>query len=73
MKPSLFALQDLNLIYPFVCSDGLHLTRNGNTIVFEEVVKRLEEEGLSPVTLPADLPLISEIDFNNPLQAFEKL
>ncbi|KGN49288.1 GDSL esterase/lipase At5g45920 [Cucumis sativus] len=54
-------------------SDGLHLTRNGNTIVFEEVVKRLEEEGLSPVTLPADLPLISEIDFNNPLQAFEKL
>ncbi|KAL0542767.1 hypothetical protein IC582_017844 [Cucumis melo] len=54
-------------------SDGLHLTRNGNTIVFEEVVKRLEEEGLSPETLPADLPLFSEMDSTNPLKAFEKL
>lgn len=54
-------------------SDGLHLTRNGNKIVFEEVVKRLEEEGLSPEKLPADLPLFQEIDSNNPLKAFEGL
>ncbi|CAK9321087.1 unnamed protein product [Citrullus colocynthis] len=56
-----------------VTVDGLHLTRNGNKIVFEEVVKRLEEEGLSPEKLPADLPLFQEIDSNNPLKAFEGL
>lgn len=69
---SVLALLDLNLICPFVCSDGLHLTQNGNRIVFEEVVQKLEEEGLSPETLPADLPLLSELDFNDPLKAFEK-
>lgn len=41
--------------------------------MFEEVVKRLEEEGLSPEKLPADLPLFQEIDSNNPLKAFEGL
>ncbi|XP_022978753.1 GDSL esterase/lipase At5g45920 [Cucurbita maxima] len=54
-------------------SDGLHLSRNGNTIVFEEVVQKLKEEGLSPEMLPADLPLLSEIDYNDPLKAFEEL
>ncbi|KAG6581348.1 GDSL esterase/lipase, partial [Cucurbita argyrosperma subsp. sororia] len=59
-----------SLLYYF---DGLHLSRNGNTIVFEEVVQKLKEEGLSPEMLPADLPLLSEMDYNDPLKAFEEL
>ncbi|KAL8032485.1 hypothetical protein ABFX02_13G099100 [Erythranthe guttata] len=51
--------------------DGLHLTCNGNKFVFEEVVKRLKEEGISLENLPADLPLISEIDTDNPLKSFD--
>lgn len=51
--------------------DGLHLTPSGNRIVFEEVVKMLREEGLSLETLPIDLPLISEIDPNDPLKSFQ--
>jgi len=41
--------------------------------VFEEVVQKLKEEGLSPEMLPADLPLLSEMDYNDPLKAFEEL
>jgi hypothetical protein len=53
--------------------DGLHLTQSGNRIVFDEVVKKLmNEEGLSLENLPVDLPLISEIDPNDPLKAFQK-
>jgi hypothetical protein len=51
----------------------LHLTQSGNRIVFDEVVKKLmNEEGLSLENLPVDLPLISEIDPNDPLKAFQK-
>lgn len=50
----------------------MHLTQIGNRIVFEEVVKKLKDEGLSVETLPVDLPLISEIDPNDPLKAFEQ-
>ncbi|XP_031268285.1 GDSL esterase/lipase At5g45920 [Pistacia vera] len=52
--------------------DGLHLAQTGNRIVFEEVVAKLKKEGLSLEKLPVDLPLISEIDPNDPLKAFQK-
>ncbi|KAK6124311.1 hypothetical protein DH2020_041932 [Rehmannia glutinosa] len=51
--------------------DGLHLTANGNKVVFEEVIGRLREEKISLETLPADLPLLSEINPNDPLKSFE--
>ncbi|XP_065879925.1 GDSL esterase/lipase At5g45920 [Euphorbia lathyris] len=50
--------------------DGLHLTWSGNKFVFEEVIKKLKEEGMSVDTIPVDLPLISDIDLDNPLKAF---
>ncbi|KAH9748970.1 GDSL esterase/lipase [Citrus sinensis] len=52
-------------------SDGLHLNETGNRVVFEEVVMKLKTEGLSLENLPVDLPMISEIDPNDPLKAFE--
>ncbi|GFY91924.1 SGNH hydrolase-type esterase superfamily protein [Actinidia rufa] len=52
--------------------DGLHLSEGGNRIVFEEVIKKLREAGLSLETLPVDLPLIVEIDPNDPLKTFQK-
>lgn len=53
------------------CSDGLHLSQNGSKVVFEEVIGRLREEGISLETLPFDLPLITEIDPNDPLKSFD--
>uniref|UniRef100_A0A1D1ZIP9 GDSL esterase/lipase At5g45920 n=1 Tax=Anthurium amnicola TaxID=1678845 RepID=A0A1D1ZIP9_9ARAE len=52
-------------------SDGLHLTPDGNRIVFQEVADKLREHGLSPETLPTDLPLLSEIDPLDPLKSFD--
>lgn len=52
-------------------SDGLHLTQDGNKFVFGEVIKQLSEEQISLETLPADLPLISDIAPNDPLKSFE--
>ncbi|KAJ6416686.1 hypothetical protein OIU84_002536 [Salix udensis] len=52
-------------------SDGLHLTPAGNRIVFEEVVKKLKEQGISVENLPVDLPLIENIDPQDPLKAFQ--
>jgi len=52
------------------CSDGLHLTNGGNQLVFEEVIKKLRDEGLSLESIPVDLPLVSDIDPNEPLKAF---
>ncbi|XP_062095870.1 GDSL esterase/lipase At5g45920 [Humulus lupulus] len=52
--------------------DGLHLTPSGNRIVFDEVVRKLMEEGLSLETLKIDLPIISEIDPNDPLKSFQQ-
>lgn len=54
-------------------SDGLHLTKDGNKIVFDEVVEKLKEQGVSLETLPLDLPVYSEIDPNDSLKAFEDL
>ncbi|CAK9152580.1 unnamed protein product [Ilex paraguariensis] len=51
--------------------DGLHLTLDGNRIVFEEVINILTREGLSLETLPVDLPHIKEIDPIDPLKAFK--
>uniref|UniRef100_A0A7N0SWM2 SGNH hydrolase-type esterase domain-containing protein n=1 Tax=Kalanchoe fedtschenkoi TaxID=63787 RepID=A0A7N0SWM2_KALFE len=54
-------------------SDGLHLSPSGNTVVFDQVIKKLGEAGLSLDALPVDLPLIAEIDTKDPLKAFEFL
>ncbi|XP_045804871.1 GDSL esterase/lipase At5g45920-like [Trifolium pratense] len=51
-------------------SDGLHLTKEGNQLVFEEVIKKLRDEGLSLESIPIDLPHVSDIDPNDPLKAF---
>ncbi|CAI0445032.1 unnamed protein product [Linum tenue] len=57
--------------WPTTClSDGLHLSVAGNKVVFEEVVKKLEEVGVSLQTLPSDQPLISHIDAKDPLKSF---
>lgn len=52
--------------------DGLHLTPSGNRFVFEELVVKLRDEGLSPENLPVDLPLFTEIDIDDPLKSFNK-
>ena len=54
------------------CRDGLHLTPSGNRLVFEELVVKLRDEGLSPENLPVDLPLFTEIDVDDPLKFFNK-
>lgn len=51
-------------------SDGLHLTNGGNQLVFEEVIRKLRDEGLSLESMAVDLPLIADIDPNDPLKAF---
>ncbi|XP_031472735.1 GDSL esterase/lipase At5g45920 [Nymphaea colorata] len=50
--------------------DGLHLTADGNKVVFDELVETLKKEGLSVASLPSDLPLLSEIDPRDPLKSF---
>ncbi|CAO2842374.1 unnamed protein product [Amaranthus hypochondriacus] len=52
-------------------SDGLHLAQGGNRIVFEELVKKLKEVGVSLEKLPVDLPLFSDINPKDPLNTFE--
>lgn len=56
-----------------VYSDGLHLTAEGNAIVYEEVVKVFNEAGLSAPNMPYDFPHHSEIDEKNPEKAFQNL
>ncbi|WRX27330.1 GDSL lipase/esterase - like 10 [Theobroma cacao] len=51
--------------------DGLHLTQDGNKVVFEEVVKKLNVGGLSLEKLTVDLPLLADIDQGDPLKAFQ--
>lgn len=50
--------------------DGLHFTAGGNRVLFEEVVGRLRDSGLSLETLPADLPLFCDLDPKDPLKSF---
>ncbi|CAJ1961856.1 unnamed protein product [Sphenostylis stenocarpa] len=54
----------------YYLSDGLHLTESGNQVVFEEVITKLRDEGLSLESIPVDLPLINDIDPKDPLKAF---
>ncbi|GFP92360.1 GDSL esterase/lipase at5g62930 [Phtheirospermum japonicum] len=49
-------------------SDGLHLTPEGNAVIFQEVVKIFDKAGFSD--LPYDFPPHSEIDGENPEKAF---
>lgn len=51
--------------------DGHHLTPEGNKFVFEEVIGRLRESGISLDTFIADIPLIDEINPADPLKSFE--
>ncbi|KAJ4981615.1 hypothetical protein NE237_032452 [Protea cynaroides] len=51
--------------------DGLHLTPSGNRVVFDEVVVKLRQEGLSLETLPVHLPLLADMDQSDPLRSFK--
>ncbi|XP_076885833.1 GDSL esterase/lipase At5g62930-like, partial [Bidens hawaiensis] len=53
-------------------SDGLHLTPDGNKVVFEEVVKVFNGAGLSALDMPSDFPHHSEIDHQNPAKVFQE-
>ncbi|KAK4370825.1 hypothetical protein RND71_010300 [Anisodus tanguticus] len=52
-------------------SDGLHLTPEGNVIVYQEVVKVFDETSLCAQKMPSDVPHHSEIDGQNPEKAFK--
>ncbi|XP_057433272.1 GDSL esterase/lipase At5g45920 [Lotus japonicus] len=52
-------------------SDGLHLTQGGSQVVCEEVIRKLRDKGLSRESLPAELPLLSDIDPSDPMKAFQ--
>ncbi|KAK8569372.1 hypothetical protein V6N13_046431 [Hibiscus sabdariffa] len=52
-------------------SDGLHLTAQGNAVVFEQVVRVFKEARLHPEEMPYDFPHHSEIDANSPDKAFQ--
>ncbi|GMJ14709.1 Guard-cell-enriched GDSL Lipase 28 [Hibiscus trionum] len=52
-------------------SDGLHLTPEGNKVVFKEVMKKLNEGGISLGKLEVDLPVLADIDHADPLKAFQ--
>ncbi|CAI0398602.1 unnamed protein product [Linum tenue] len=54
-------------------SDGLHLTPEGNAVVFEEVVNVFSEAWLSPAEMPLDFPHHSEIEGEDPEKAFQYL
>ncbi|CAG7907292.1 unnamed protein product [Brassica rapa] len=51
--------------------DGLHLSRVGNKVVFEEVTNTLKGEGIGAEDLVVDLPLIEDVDPKKPLTAFD--
>lgn len=53
------------------CSDGLHLTPEGNAIVYQEVIKVFNETSLSATEMPSDAPHHSKIDGQNPEKAFQ--
>ncbi|CAK8530665.1 unnamed protein product [Lathyrus sativus] len=63
-------MQHLSGWKEYYLSDGLHLTNGGNQVVFEEVIKKLRDIGLSAESVPIDLPLISDVDRNDPMKTF---
>ncbi|PWA58228.1 SGNH hydrolase-type esterase superfamily protein [Artemisia annua] len=54
-------------------SDGLHLTPDGNKVVFEEVLKVFNGAWLSAIDMPYDFPQYSDIDPHNPEKAFQNV
>ncbi|KAK1269961.1 GDSL esterase/lipase [Acorus gramineus] len=52
-------------------SDGLHLTEEGNGVVYKEVIQVFERSGLKAVEMPYDLPHHSEIDGKNMKKVFK--
>lgn len=53
-------------------SDGLHLTPEGNAIVYQEVTRVFNEAWLSANEMPYDFPHHSQIDYKNPESAFQQ-
>lgn len=51
--------------------DGLHLTPRGNRVLFEEVVRALNDASLGLRALPADLPLFADMDPHDPAKSFD--
>ncbi|CAI9118208.1 OLC1v1019743C1 [Oldenlandia corymbosa var. corymbosa] len=53
--------------------DGLHLTAEGNAVVYQEVVRVFNEAWLSAPKMPYDFPHHSQIDPKDPGKAFQQL
>ncbi|KAK3035337.1 hypothetical protein RJ639_034045 [Escallonia herrerae] len=53
-------------------SDGLHLTAEGNAVVYREVLKNFNDAWLSAPEMPYDFPHHSVIDEKNPEKAFQQ-
>ncbi|XP_048138641.1 GDSL esterase/lipase At5g62930 isoform X2 [Rhodamnia argentea] len=53
-------------------SDGLHLTPEGNAVVYQEVIRVFSEAWLCAEEMPYDFPHHSVIDGSNPKKAFEQ-
>ncbi|XP_058749369.1 GDSL esterase/lipase At5g62930-like [Vicia villosa] len=52
--------------------DGLHLTVDGNQVVYQEVIKVFNEAGLSADKMPFDFPPHLKIDHKNPEIVFQQ-
>ncbi|XP_031372538.1 GDSL esterase/lipase At5g62930-like [Punica granatum] len=52
--------------------DGLHLTPEGNRVVYKEVISVFNETRLSAEEMPLDCPRQSEINPKNPEKAFQQ-
>ncbi|KAL3716874.1 hypothetical protein ACJRO7_008451 [Eucalyptus globulus] len=53
-------------------SDGLHLTPEGNAVVYQEVIRVFNGAWLCAEEMPHDFPSHSEIDESDPKKAFEQ-
>ncbi|KAI5683392.1 hypothetical protein M9H77_04620 [Catharanthus roseus] len=53
-------------------SDGLHLTQEGNAVVYQQVLRVFEDAWLIASKMPYDFPHHSEIDPKNPQKAFQQ-
>ncbi|KAK4264344.1 hypothetical protein QN277_025538 [Acacia crassicarpa] len=53
-------------------SDGLHLTPEGNEVVYQEVTRVFKEAWLSAEEMPYDFPHYLQIDGKNPESAFQQ-
>lgn len=65
----------LNFIYNYIFSiysDGLHLTAEGNAVVYQEVERVLREAWLPASEMPNDFPHHSLIDWKHPEKTFQQ-